>query len=95
MRMIHICMKRTEKKKKIISFHKATNSAKNQNIRKEINKRTCNRRSFSYFTTSGDFTRRYKSKYTKKFNKKPFMFKENFLIYFPSLQKNLMIRAVL
>ena len=38
--MIHICIKRTGKKKKIISFHKATNSAKNQNIRKEINKRT-------------------------------------------------------
>ena len=25
MRMIHICIKRTEKKKKIISFYKATN----------------------------------------------------------------------
>ena len=60
MRMIHICMKGTEKKKKIISFNKTTNSAKNQNIRKEINKRPRHIRSFSYFTTSGDFMQRYK-----------------------------------
>ena len=30
-----------------------------------------------------------------KFNMKSFMFEENFLDYSPSLQKNLMIRAVL
>ena len=30
-----------------------------------------------------------------KFNMKSFMFKENILVYFPSLQKNLMTRAVL
>ena len=30
-----------------------------------------------------------------KFKMKPFMFKENFLVYSPSLQKNPMIRTVL
>ena len=73
MRMIHICINRTEKKKKIISFQKATNCAKNQNIRKEINKRACHIRSFSYFTTSGDFMQG-----KKLFNMKSLMFKENF-----------------
>ena len=61
MRMIHICAKGTQKKKKIKSFNKATNSAKNQNIRKEINNRPRHIRSFSYFTTSGDFMQRYKT----------------------------------
>ena len=60
MRMIHICIRRTEKKKKMISFHKATNSARDQKIRKEINKRTCHTRTFSYFDTSGDFMWKYK-----------------------------------
>ena len=34
MRMIHICIKRTEKKKKILRYYKATNNinAKDQNI---------------------------------------------------------------
>ena len=59
MRMIHICIKRTEKKKKIISYYKATNSAKHQKIRKEINK-TCHLRTFSYFATSEDFMWKYK-----------------------------------
>ena len=42
MRMIHICIKRTEKKENYILLQShLKNSAKNQKIRKEINKRTC------------------------------------------------------